>query len=241
MSVAATVSTTAAQVPPSKKSKKSEDKSSKTQSKPTTSPAQKKALDTSGDNGVSQSLKLSGEATRNIKPRKRAADFLSDDEGDDGDAGSKLSEVKNPPVGDKTKSSKKKSKKEAKEETIAPSTTSAPAPATQDDDAKVQKGKKDKGKKEGKPHTKEVITTEPTSDVEGETGEHESEDEGEDDQTIALIKGFESSGDEDISGDEEYEVGKPVPGLPKPKKTKKKLEKLKNRDTPDEPGTVYVG
>lgn len=237
MSIAATASTAAATVPPSKKSKKEE------KVKVSTELPKKKAVEASGDNGVfaSKSLKLNGEAARKIKPRKRAADFLSDDESDD-DAGAKLSEVKNPPVADKTKSSKKKSKKEVEVDTPAATGVEEAAPATGNDEMKSQKGKKDKSKKEEKAHKKEKSIAEPASDIAENAGEGENEAEGEDDQTVALIKGFESSGDEDNSDDEGYETGKSVPTIPDSKKTKKKLQKLaKKRDTPDEPGTVYVG
>lgn len=73
--------------------------------------------------------------------------------------------------------------------------------------------------------------------------EEEEDDEAEDDQTAALIKGFESSGDEDESGDEGFESGKPVPKIPDSKKVKQKLLKKqkKNAGTNEEPGTVYIG
>jgi nucleolar protein 15 len=133
--------------------------------------------------------------------------------------------VKNPPVGDKSKSSKKKSKKETEADS---------APIAEPDDVKSQKGKKSKDKKEGKSAKKVEPVEELTSDPTGDAQEDEVEGEGEDDQTIALIKGFESSGDEDISGDEGFEAEKPVPTIPDSKKTKRKLQKLaKKRDTTD--------
>ena len=61
----------------------------------------------------------------------------------------------------------------------------------------------------------------------------------EDDQTAALLKGFESSEEDDISGDEGFMAGKEIPGLPKAKDTAKKLKSIKGKS--DEPGVVYVG
>lgn len=70
----------------------------------------------------------------------------------------------------------------------------------------------------------------------------DEEDEDLDDQTAALIKGFESSGDEDESADEGFDKEKPVPKIPDSKKTQRKIaKKLKQNGAPEEPGTVYVG
>lgn len=75
-----------------------------------------------------------------------------------------------------------------------------------------------------------------------ESEESEEEiDDVEDDQTAALIKGFESSGDEDESGDEGYNSKMPIPKIPDTKKAEKKMKKLQQGDSKDEPGTVYVG
>ncbi|KAI9753253.1 MAG: hypothetical protein M4579_005266 [Chaenotheca gracillima] len=69
----------------------------------------------------------------------------------------------------------------------------------------------------------------------------DSDVELEEDQTAALLKGFESSEDEaDISHDEGFEKGKPVPALPQDKTLQKKL-KSANASDKDEPGVVYVG
>ena len=225
-------------VPPTKKSKRSDDKPSKVPAESGASPAQKKSAVTTSDNGVvsPKSLKLNGEAARKIKPRKRAADFLSDDEGDvENDNSAKVSEVKRSTADEKSKTSKKKAKKDAVVDTTAVKEASALDTVQDADDAKPQSGKRSKGAKEGKGHKKVELVDEPASD-------DAENDAREDDQTLELIKGFESSGDEDISGDEGFEAGQPVPTIPDSKKTKRKLQKMaKKRDTPEEPGAVYVG
>ncbi|QGA13565.1 hypothetical protein EYB26_001215 [Talaromyces marneffei] len=152
-------------------------------------------------NGVAQSTvpETADAPARKIKPRKRASDFLSDDEADN------QSE-------EETKSTKKVEKKEKDAKKTAPA------------------------KK-----TKKVEVVEEESEAEGSEGQ-ESENDEIDDQTAELIKGFESSGDEDASEDEGFEAGKAVPRIPDSKKAKRKIQKkLKENDQPDEPGTVYVG
>ena len=57
-----------------------------------------------------------------------------------------------------------------------------------------------------------------------------------DDQTAALLKGFESSDDEVESGDEGYKQGAKIPKLSA--KTAKELKKVK---AGDDPGVVYIG
>lgn len=140
---------------------------------------------------------------RKIKPRKRASDFLSDDEEDNESA-------------EETKSKKQKesAKKVEKKETKQ----AAPAKAK-----KVEVAEQDESEEEG-------------------SEDQESGNDEIDDQTAELIKGFESSGDEDASEDEGFEAGKAVPRIPDSKKAKRKIQKkLKENDQPDEPGTVYVG
>ena len=69
--------------------------------------------------------------------------------------------------------------------------------------------------------------------------ENESSDE-QDDQTMALLKGFESGSEEDASGDEGFKEGQPVPKLPQGKQLSKQLKKIKATED-DEPGVIYVG
>ena len=128
-------------------------------------------------------MKVNGEPTRQVKPRKRAADFLSDNEDSE----------------------------------------SEDAPKT-----KIETEKKLSNKK--------------TKKADG-TAASASEDEEEDDRTAALIRGFESSGDEDESGDEGFNPDQPVPKIPDSKKAKRKILKKQkeNKQEAEEPGTVYVG
>lgn len=172
-------------------------------------------------NGASSkpSLKLNGEPARQVKPRKRAADFLSDDE----DAQSKTAsqEIK------KAKSAKKDKKSEQE---------------NGDSNIADTEEKESKAKKSSKPKKKEIVN-EDFSDVSSSDASEQEDDEDEDDQTAALIKGFESSGDEeDASGDEGFDPEKPVPKIPDSKKLKRKLvKKQKSIGQPEETGTVYVG
>lgn len=139
---------------------------------------------------------------RKIKPRKRASDFLSDDEDD----------------------------KENKEETKS---------KKQKETAKKVEKKENKKAAPAKTKKVEVVEQDESEDKGSEEG---SENDDIDDQTAELIKGFESSGDEDASEDEGFEAGKAVPRIPDSKKAKRKIQKkLKENDQPDEPGTVYVG
>ena len=73
---------------------------------------------------------------------------------------------------------------------------------------------------------------------EGDSGDEDDEAE-EDDRTAAFLKGFESSEDENLPGDEGFVAGKEIPKLPKARETAKKLKGVKAKS--DEPGVVYVG
>lgn len=76
--------------------------------------------------------------------------------------------------------------------------------------------------------------------VEKKRKREEPESEGED-QTAALLKGFESSGEEDGSGDEGFKQGQDVPALPDAKKLNKKLKLANKQGEGQESGVVYVG
>ncbi|KAI9796371.1 MAG: hypothetical protein M1835_004224 [Candelina submexicana] len=65
-------------------------------------------------------------------------------------------------------------------------------------------------------------------------------DAEEDDQTEALLKGFESSDDNDASGDEGYQKGQEVPSVPANEKLQGKLKGARESNT-DSPGIIYVG
>ncbi|CAG8891245.1 unnamed protein product [Penicillium egyptiacum] len=164
--------------------------------------------------------KTNGEPTREVKPRKRAADFLTDDE---------VEEPVAPVKADKKAEKKPAAKKSKKEEAEA-----APAP-------------KKAAAKKAAPKTKkpEPVVESEEEDAEEDVSpanESEAENEGGDDQTEALIKGFESSGDEDESDGEGYKEGEPIPKAPNTKKAERKLAKqMRKNGPPEEPGTVYIG
>ncbi|OJJ87134.1 RNA-binding protein [Aspergillus glaucus CBS 516.65] len=157
---------------------------------------------------------------RQIKPRKRAADFLSSDEEDEPEVKEAEPEKKKP--------TNKKTKKEEKED--APAKKEAP---------KAEKAStKSKAKKQPTPEeSEEEEANAPASEG--------SDDEGEDDQTTALIRGFESSGDEDASDDEGFDPKQPVPNIPDSKKAKRKILKKQKKAAEEgenqAPGTVYIG
>ncbi|KAL4755158.1 hypothetical protein BDW72DRAFT_164227 [Aspergillus terricola var. indicus] len=157
--------------------------------------------------------KANGDAPRPVKPRKRAADYMSDDESED------EVPVKKADKETKTKPSAKKTKQE--------DGTAAPV--------------KEKAGKAGKKAKKLEIVP---SDSEEEAVSAAEESEEEDDQTTALIRGFESSGDEDESGDEAIDPEAPVPKIPDSKKAKRKILKLQKQnktESSEQPGVVYVG
>lgn len=162
-------------------------------------------------------LKLNGESTRQTKPRKRAADFLSDEENDEPAAPAQTEPLKK--IG---------SKKAKKEESVSKPAAKKAASKAKQTEVVVDESEEDA----------DAVFSAP-DDNEGGIG---IEDEEEDDQTAALIKGFESSGDEDESADEGFKPDQPVPRIPDSKKAKRKiLKKQKKSDEPEEPGTVYVG
>lgn len=177
-----------------------------------------------------------------MKPRKRAADFLSDDE----DTESKAAATEKQTESEKSKPSKKKPKKGTEEDTSA-TAVKEKAPRAE---AKAEKSKKsDAGAKAEKKKKEEIVNEDFEDDDEDEevsgSDAGQDEDESEDDQTAALIKGFESSGDEDPSEDEGFDPDKPVPQIPDSKKTKRKILKKqkqkKESQEEEKPGTVYVG
>ncbi|EQL28686.1 hypothetical protein BDFG_08599 [Blastomyces dermatitidis ATCC 26199] len=243
---AAIVSAQTTADPPSKKSKKSTSKPAKVQ-EDVPKPILKKpkaAEATNSDLPKSVPVKVTSEPARQIRPRKRAADFLSDDEAEEGDREkSKKKSVTSSPAAAKSKSSaaekpsKKKSKKAA--EVPRPSVPSAAKTTA----TKADSGKESLSASKSSKESKDV--TEASKEISRQIAEDEnegSEGEGDDDQTTALIQGFESSGDEDISGDEGFEPGKGVPAIPDAKQMKRKLRKMKKNTTEaEEPGTIYVG
>ncbi|KAL8861247.1 MAG: hypothetical protein Q9178_002463 [Gyalolechia marmorata] len=110
---------------------------------------------------------------------------------------------------------------------------------SKEDDVQSGDGEKvaqaDKGKRKEKPVEEDISAN--GSDVdEGE--EHDDYEEG--DQTMALIKGFESQEEDDgPSMGEGFKEGQTVPELPNKKDVQKQLEAVK--ESSDTPGVVYVG
>ena len=98
-----------------------------------------------------------------------------------------------------------------------------------------------KAKGKGKAAADAVASTVagPTEDQGGK--ESDSSDSEPDDQTAALLKGFESDGDDEPANEcEAFKEGQPIPDIPKAKDTKKQLKALKS--TPEtESGVVYLG
>jgi nucleolar protein 15 len=171
------------------------------------------AKDTKAKAAPKAAPKTNGESARQVKPRKRASDFLSDEENEE------------PAAPAPKKAANKKSKKEE----------TAPTPAAKKAAPKAApKAKKVEVPVESEEEDEEDVLSMPSDS-------DEEIDDAEDDQTAALIKGFESSGDEDESGDEGFDADKPVPKIPDTKKAQKKIAKQQKGDAPEEPGTVYVG
>ena len=182
-------------------------------------------------NGLSTAAATDDKPARKINQRKRAADFLGDDhdeedihEEHDLQASGKLTEPKEDAS---SKPAKKKSK-----------TAAEPEPAN--DKKKIASGSKPakKAKLLSNPSLQETHFSSDSND--------ESGAEVEDDQTDALIKGFESSGDEDASEDEGFEPGQQVPAIPDSKQVKRKMRKKEKRNKvepehPEQRGVVYVG
>ncbi|KAF7115219.1 hypothetical protein CNMCM5793_001646 [Aspergillus hiratsukae] len=221
--------TTVAADSPAKKTKKVEAKPSEAPKETPKSILKKNKKDVHATEQKSASkLKLNGEPARQVKPRKRAADFLSDDENEPEVVASEPKAS----TEEKKQPSKKKSKKE--------DGTAAPATKAKTSAAAVKPNSK-------KPEPKPVVEESDDEDNEevpavSEESSEDEEDDVLDDQTAALIKGFESSGDEDESGDEGLDPDQPVPKIPDSKKAKRKiLKKQKKHGEPEAPGTVYVG
>jgi nucleolar protein 15 len=220
--------TTVAADSPAKKTKKVEAKPSEVPKETPKSILKKNKKDAAATEQKSTSkVKLNGEPARQVKPRKRAADFLSDDESEPEVVASE------PKAEADTEQKKQPSKKKSKKE------DGTPAPATK---AKTSAAAKPKAKKpEPVVEESDDEDNEQVPVVSDDSSEDE-EDDTLDDQTAALIKGFESSGDEDESGDEGFDPDQPVPKIPDSKKAKRKiLKKQKKHGEPEAPGTVYIG
>jgi nucleolar protein 15 len=225
--ITAATTATSAPIPPAKKSKKVDHPPAKSLEKPTRSALKKTESSSSNNNVPPSTTNGEEELNRLVKPRKKAVDFLSDDE----EHTSNFS-----PAGDgndRKVSSKRISRKSKTAELITTQSKSIqPANSSENiDHPKADHINEDKNENEDE--HEEGPEEEP---------EEEPEDGGDDDQTAELLKGFESSGDEDISGDEGFDPDAPVPRVPDSKKTKRKIaNRRKKIDEPEQPGTIYVG
>lgn len=91
--------------------------------------------------------------------------------------------------------------------------------------------------------SKKAASTHPSADlnddaaVEGHDGEEVEIQEEEHDQTLVLLKGFDSGDEDQFSGEEIFKEGQSVPKIPQ--KSAKKLEAAKNES--EGPGVVFVG
>ncbi|PWY93791.1 hypothetical protein BO94DRAFT_487274 [Aspergillus sclerotioniger CBS 115572] len=206
---------------PAKKTKKVEAKPAESP-KDTPKSILKKAKqnESAAKNDPASKVKANGQPARQIKPRKRAADFISDNEDSEPEAA-----VAEPKA--EKKPTIKKSKKE----------DGTAAPATKAKQAKPEPKAATKAKKA------EPVAEESEEEDESAASDASQSEDEEDDRTTALIKGFESSGDEDESGDEGFNPDQPVPKIPDSKKAKRKILKKQkeNAGQAEEPGTVYVG
>ncbi|KAJ5635376.1 uncharacterized protein N7484_008689 [Penicillium longicatenatum] len=202
--------------PPAKKTKKVQAKPAETEETAPKSILKKKADASKAKETKAAPVKANGAAVRQAKPRKRAADFISDEETEE-------------PAAPASAAQKKASNKKSKKEETAPAPVEKKAKAT-------PKAKK----------VEEVAVESEESEIElnsAESDSEEEEDEVLDDQTAALIKGFESSDDEDDNEGESHNPNKPIPKIPDISKNQQKkiMRSQKKTGTPEEPGTVYVG
>ncbi|KAL8778121.1 MAG: hypothetical protein Q9213_007564 [Squamulea squamosa] len=107
------------------------------------------------------------------------------------------------------------------------------------EEAKEEPAKEDAKSDKGKGKEKAIEVNLAAKDSNVDDGEEEADYE-EGDQTLALIKGFESQEEDDgPSIGEGFKEGQSVPDLPTKKDVEKKLQAVK--DTSDAPGVVYVG
>ncbi|KAK8202791.1 hypothetical protein IWZ01DRAFT_515431 [Phyllosticta capitalensis] len=112
-------------------------------------------------------------------------------------------------------------------------------PETKSDKASKKSNKKQR-KVEPEPEPESESEEVAAEEEEDAAEESENEKEGEDDQTAALLKGFESSEDEQDGEDEGFDADK-VPAIPNEKKLRKKLSKAQGEEGKEGPGVVYVG
>ncbi|RDL38049.1 uncharacterized protein BP5553_05482 [Venustampulla echinocandica] len=143
----------------------------------------------------------------------------------------------------------KKSKKAAKsaKSAVEESATLDKHDKETNGDSKTPKAKKKDTRSSkaanGEPKTKKSEPAETNNEEAEEVGSEDDDNASViDDQTEALLEGFESDRDEaDNSNDQGLEPGQGVPELKLSKKEKKQLKKASEAAALDKPGVVYVG
>ena len=108
---------------------------------------------------------------------------------------------------------------------------------------KSAKASAGKGKGKGKAIAEDVTESSgkiAANEVPGNADPEDYFSDEPDDDTTALIAGFESEGDEEVVVGSGFEQGQKIPPLPQAETTTKKLESVKN-GADEEPGVVYVG
>ena len=176
------------------------------------------------------------------KNRKRAADFMKDDESDGG-AGlpSTTAEATNP------SKKKKKDRKGAKtEETLTADGVNGVVEHKSSENVEVTT-KASKKATSMQQEAQNTVDKEIQDEFEAFSDEDEQRitvdqpsdaEDAEVDTAAALLTGFDS--DSDDAAEDKGDLTT-TPGLPNYKKTSKKLRKAKESASSDEPGTVYVG
>ena len=102
-------------------------------------------------------------------------------------------------------------------------------------------GAEDKSETKSK-KTKEQKSKKPKAEIAQPTEVDGDNDSDVDDQTEALLKGFESDDDdEDMENDSGLKEGQPIPKIPLSKKDKKKLKRDAEIEASEKPGVLYVG
>lgn len=132
-----------------------------------------------------------------------------------------------------------KATKAKKGTTAAVQEENVEVPAAADKSTKSLKASAAKAKKS---KVEEVIE-EPVVEKEDEEDTNAMDEDGSeaevDDQTEALLKGFESSDDEDVNEEEDFKAGQAIPKIDK--KAAKKAKAAANVASDDKPGVVYLG
>lgn len=160
-----------------------------------------------------------------------------------------------PKVPKKTKAADEATKKDDAEsiKASAPSKKSNGAEKVKETTADSPAPKAPKEKKAAKSKTTKKSAPEPVEPVEEAEDNDEImldgdvDDAEEDDQTAALIQGFESDDDDvEMENDGAFKEGQEIPEIPEEaltmsKKQQKKLQRLKEEGAQEESGVVYIG